>query len=128
MLKFQPSETGFWEVYPGDPDVRIKIRPITKSIIRRIAKKATITKMERENGRMTAKEVVDNEQMESLLLDHMVEDWEGIESVDGAKIPVTPDSKTEIMDRYLQLSGWLNEIAFSLGEKIDQEVQKKNTN
>jgi len=126
MLEFKTSTEGVWKTYPADKDVKVKIRPITKSIIRKMSKKATLTKTVREGGKMVQQETVDPLLLDEYLVDHMVEDWEGIND-DGIKKTVTPENKIAVMDRYLQLSQWTNDTAFLLGEIADgATVEKKS--
>jgi hypothetical protein len=126
MLEFKTSSDGVWKTYPADRDVQVKIRPITKSAIRKLSKKATITKSAREGGKMVQQETIDNVILDELLVDHMVEDWEGIVE-DGNKKQVTTENKIAVMDRYLQLSQWVNDTAFLLGELADGVKSEKKT-
>lgn len=122
MFEFKRNaETGIWRTYPADQDVRVKIRPITKSVIRKFSAKATISKSVREGGKMVQKEEIDNDIFEPLLQQHMVEDWEGFVVDDGAKLEVTQENVAAVMDQYLQFATWVNDEAFMLGEISDRK-------
>jgi hypothetical protein len=122
MFEFKRNaEVGIWRTYPADPEVRVKIRPITKSVIRKLSAKATVTKNVREGGKTIQKEEIDNEIFEPLLLAHMVEDWEGFVVDDGSKLPPTPENVADVMDQYLQFATWINDEAAVLGETSDRK-------
>ena len=126
MLEFKTSTEGVWKTYPADKSVEIKIRPLTKSVLRKLTKKATVTKMVREGRKMVEQEDTDNIMLDGLITDHIVEDWKGIND-DGQKKEVTYEGKIEVMDRYLQLSTWVNDTAFLLGELGDGAVMEKKS-
>lgn len=94
-----------WHEY--QPGVRFLLAPLPRSVYRAIV---------REVGN-------DDDQLERLLADHIIRDWEGLLGDNDMPLPVTIDNKMAVRDHFL-LAPWLDQRSNMLIEA--EEAAEKN--
>lgn len=110
--------TGVWREYR--PGVRAKIRPLTRSVFRRLQQEAATKETVTERGRRAVTQTVDPERFDRLLYRHIIEDWEGFASPDGQPLPCTDEMKDIVCDRLGAFAAWAMEEAGLLAEQEDE--------
>jgi len=119
-LIFNPNRdaaAGVWCEY--EPGVRVKIRPLTRSLFRNLQREATTRETVVERGRRAVQEKVDQDALDRLLYSRLIEDWEGVVDPEGAALPCTDEMKNMVCDCLGGLAAWVIEEAGSLAEGRD---------
>lgn len=113
----KPSE-GCW--FDFKDDLKIKIKPLTKALSRRISRLCTEKKYKKGGYH----DVVDDDKMDKLLSKELVVDWKNFQDNSGKDIPCTPDNVTALLDNWQELSVFVNEVAIGYQESLDKQKEK----
>jgi len=106
MLIFDPQEVNAPRWFTFQPGVRVMIAPVNRQVRRDLRKKAMA-----EGG-----PDLHEQTMDSLIRRHMVRDWEGICSPDGAALPCTPPNIDAVLAAFGVLEDWVSGHAATMAE------------
>lgn len=111
---------GFWMDY--NEEVRVKIRPITKKLMRDFRKKATTKKGFRGAGD------VNENAYDSAIFEHAIEDWEGIVIPSGEKLECNSKNIGLVVGRLINFSAWVIEASMSCAENAEVKLAEEIKN
>lgn len=117
------SEEGIWVRY--DDDVEFKIRYVSPAFARKSRLKHTKPKWFR--GQQT--DDTNQQAWNDDLVDHMLEDWKGVELESNVPAPCTKENKQKLMDLSGSHATFIIEQAqdLSLFDGRDREIERKNS-
>lgn len=116
MLILRDDNPSIWCEYRAG--VRARIKPIDKTTMRALRKKAT--RIEFVNRQR--QEVVDDGKFDRLVTRAAIEEWEGVVDSAGQAIPCSDENKDRIANRMINFSAWVIDEAMSLADAEDAQL------
>lgn len=109
--------------------VKIKVRKLTAEALRELRKPLVKITMELESvsRRMVPAEKVDTDKYDEVITDYLIEDFQGIGDEEGNPLPVTLESKKQIMN-YLPLKDWIWAFAQTLEMADVKKLEEEGKN
>lgn len=112
--------SGFWMDY--NEEVKVKVRPITKSLMRSFRKKATTKKGFRGAGD------INEEVYDAAIFEHAIEEWEGIFKPSGEKLECNKMNIGLVVSRFINFSAWVVEACMNCAENAEAELEEEIKN
>jgi len=125
MLKLKRFDEGVWYEWPSDPQIKLKIRPITPKKLLDLREKSKKGKVAiiLPNGETQIIDDSNEAKVNWECFSWMVEDWQGIE-FDGDP---SMDEKKEIIFNHVSLRDFISDKAAEIYQvetsKIEQELK-----
>jgi len=111
---------GIWMDY--NEEVSVKVRPITKNLMRDFRKKATRKKGFRGVGD------VNEDAYDCAIFEHAIEDWEGIVVPSGEKLECNAKNIGLVVSRLINFSAWVVESSMACAENAEVELAEEIKN
>lgn len=109
-----------WRDY--EHDVRVKIRPLSKTDMRQFRKKSAIRKGFRGAGE------VNEAEMDKLIFRHIIDDWKGIVTPAGKPVPCNEEMIDAVTGKLINFSAWVLEEAITMSETSQTALENELKN